>query len=190
MKLPKGFTKTILHPHGTEVGEWERVTYQRMVRQYKQRINNLDYLPENIRDRVLTYKIDDIPNLRAYRKMSPTDRFNLFERLEKFLSLKSTTKRGYSKIVTERYRAWKKKVPELTREIFDRIMQKNLFADAKKYLDSRQIIGVLKNIMESGSEEHLEDLIRIMMQITSEDADRKASQQEFSRLMAKSKIRP
>lgn len=188
MAIPKGFHHPLV-PHGKEPGLWERTTYSHMLRNYKRRLANMTYLPEEIKKRVMTYSVD-APNMKEYKKMTATERYNLWEQMEKFMSLKSTTKRGYNTIISKRFKAWKEKVPELTREQFDKVTKNKLFNTAKKVLDSNQIISALKGVLENGDEDDMKVFMKILESTTLEDVDRKATQMEFARLLSKVIIAP
>lgn len=188
MAIPKGFTM-LLQPHGETPGLWERAAFGTMSRTYKRRLANMTYLPEEIKSRVMTYSVD-LPNMKEYKKMSATERYNLWEQIDKFLNLKSTTKRGYSQIVNKRYDTWSKKVPGLTHEQFDNLMKKGLFNTAKKFLDSNQIVSAMKGILQGGNEEDLKQLMSILEKTTQADNDRRETQMEFSRLLSKVMISP
>lgn len=128
----------------------EAKAYKNLVRRYKRRSGKgLDYLPDEVKRRVEKKAPDLVPNLRAFKKMNPGERLNLFRQLEGYLRQKATTKKGYNAVVDNRYKTWKKKVPGLTKKQFEAIVKNGLFNDLKQFYDSDQIIDDIASIVSN-----------------------------------------
>lgn len=161
--------------------------YKNLVRRYKRHSGKgLDYLPEEIRRRVEKKAPDLIPNVRAFKKMNPGERLNLFRKLEGYLRQKSTTKKGYQDVIDKRFLKWKEKIPGLTKEQFEQIVKNGFFNKWKKIFDSDQIVEDLAAII--GNPNRKEDAIeeyRNQMEEYSKMPSGKEAQQKYNELHEK-----
>ena len=161
--------------------------YKNLVRRYKRHSGKgLDYLPEGVRQRVEKKAPDLIPNVRTFKKMNPGERLNLFRRLEGYLRQKGVTKSGYEKVVDNRYKAWKAKIPGLTKKQFDQIVKNGLFNDLKQVFDSDQIIEDLATIIgnQNNKEQAVEKYMRQLENLTKMESGKEA-QKKYSALQEK-----